>query len=305
MAPAVDPATPTTSDARALGALGPSVARRWAPPGPRSRARPAPLGSVAVAAMRFSAGLGRSPQIRRQLAGPASIRPATALGPVGRRCGGCRTVQRSDPVWGGRRPPDVVPDRLLRRAAGRVPSLGGHRPGSAQAAMTGKPVSVRRVPDVQFSGPMKGAASKLVPPRSGSGGPHSGAGSGGPGANGSAAASRRGSGSNGTAGPRGAVGPPGPRPGDGGSQLFAARAVPRTTAGAPPNAGLGVRRAAASGPRWPARAILFAFADPRPPFARGGPDRRQLLLDLDPVAPRRRHRPGRRQPAARRGHRPG
>ena len=51
---------------------------------------------------------------------------------------------------------------------------------------TGKPVSVRRVPDVQFSGPMKGAASKLVPPRSGSGGPRSGAGRGGPGASGSA-----------------------------------------------------------------------------------------------------------------------
>src|SRR6478752_5938222 len=138
MAPAVDPATPTTSDARAMGALGPSVARRWAPPGPRTRARPAPLGSVAVAAMRFSAGLGRSPQIRRHLAGPAPIRPATSLGPGRPPVWWLPTVQRCDPVWGGRRPPDLVPDRLLRRAAGRVPSLGGHRRGSAQAAMTGK-----------------------------------------------------------------------------------------------------------------------------------------------------------------------
>ena len=237
MPPADHPATPTPASPERRAAFGLSVARRWAPPGPRSRPRPAALGSVAAAAGRFSAGLGRAPQIRRQLAGPV-IRAAKSPGPVRpplwwRQPCALRTG------WGGRRPAVVGPRSAAATGRAAGPVAGRSSAGVGQAAMTGKTIPVRRVPDVQFSGSMKGAATKLVPPRSGSGGPHSGAGSGGPGANGSAAASRRASGSNGMAVPRGAVGPPGPRPGDGGSQFFAARAVPRTTAGSPPNAGLG------------------------------------------------------------------
>src|ERR1700712_5717542 len=55
--------------------LGRAAARRWSRPGPPGKPRPAPLGSVAAAAQRFSAGLARAPQVRRQLAGPGEIRP--------------------------------------------------------------------------------------------------------------------------------------------------------------------------------------------------------------------------------------
>ena len=55
-----------------------------------------------------------------------------------------------------------------------------------------------------------------------------------------------GSAQNGRAGSRGAVGPPGPLPGDGGTHLFAARAVPRSSVSTTPEFGVGVRRAAAA-----------------------------------------------------------
>ena len=121
--------------------------------------------------MRFSAGLGRPPQIRRQLAGPASVRPASGFGPVRPPLWWLPNEHGGSPVWGdgnrgdGNRAPVRIPDRLLRRAAGRVPAGGDRQPGSAGVAMTGKTVPVRRIPDVQFSGPMRGAASKLVRPR--------------------------------------------------------------------------------------------------------------------------------------------
>src|SRR6478609_253304 len=250
---------PTTSDhpPRGGGGLGLAVARRWAPPGPRSRAPPAALGSVAVAAVRFSAGLGRSPQIRRQLAGPAAVRPTSGFGPVRPPLWWLPNEHRGSPVWGdGDRAPSRIPDRMLRRAAGRVPARSGHQPGSAGVAMTGKSVPVRRIPDVQFSGPMRGAASKLVPPRPRDGGGGAGISRGGatgigaPGAvpGGQSATGISGhspSTQNGRAGSRGAVGPPGPRPGDGGTHLFAARAVPRSSVSTTPTFGVGVRRAAA------------------------------------------------------------
>src|SRR6476646_8578612 len=152
---AVDPASPSGRPRLGGGGLGLSVARRWAPPGPRSRARPAPLGSVAEAAMRFSAGLGRAPQIRRQLAGPASVRPAGGLDLVRPPLWWLPNEHRASPIWGDRKSaPARIPDRLLRRAAGKVPGRG-RQPGSAGASMTGTPVSVRREPDVQFSRPMK------------------------------------------------------------------------------------------------------------------------------------------------------
>ena len=225
--------------------LGRSVAQRWATPGPRTRARPGPLGSVGHAALRFSAGLGRSPQVRRQLAGPAPIRPVGSpqlvRPPLWWRPG----EHGSDPVWGAAPrtgASEPVPDRQLRRAAGRVPSLTGHQPGSAGTAMKGKPVKVRRVPDVQFSGQMKGAAAKLVPPRSGRGttaGHPAGTAAGGP-----EPRSGSGAGRGGQRDSPGSVGPPGPGPGDGGSHLRAARAVPRSAVGSAPATGVGIRRAA-------------------------------------------------------------
>ena len=44
-----------------------SLASRWAFPGPRTRRRPAALGSIGGAAIRFTAGLGQAPRIRRHL----------------------------------------------------------------------------------------------------------------------------------------------------------------------------------------------------------------------------------------------
>src|SRR6478752_5091089 len=109
---AVDPASPSGRPRLGGGGLGLSVARRWAPPGPRSRARPAPLGSVAEAAMRFSAGLGRPPQIRRQLAGPASVRPASGFGPVRPPLWWLPNEHGGSSVWGdGNRAPVRIPDR--------------------------------------------------------------------------------------------------------------------------------------------------------------------------------------------------
>ena len=278
-----------------MGALGPSVARRWAPPGPRSRARPAPLGSVAVAAMRFSAGLGRSPQIRRQLAGPAPIRPATSLGPVRPPLWWLPTEHRSDPVWGGRRDTRpgarsvAAPGRRSRSLAGRSSAgvrRGGHdgkagvgaaRPGRAVlrsdercCQQTGSAaVWVRRSAQRRRFGRPRGewfghrATGDRVraerPAREGR-------------------SVRRGHG-RGTADP--SFSPPAPSP----DQCGAARtrSLARCTPG-------GDRFPDRGGQR---RRTCSRSQDRRPSFARGGPDRRQRPgLDLEPVAPRRRHRPG-------------
>src|SRR6478736_3726824 len=155
--------------------FGNSIARRWTPPGPRTRVRPAPLGSVAAAAMRFTAGLGHVPQVRRQLAGPAPIRPAGAAGNVAPPRWWTPAPARTESSWGSSSSAaslggvdDVAAvggRRQLRRAAGPAPTLENHRPGAATSAMTGKTIPVRRVPEVAFAGTMKGAASKLVPPR--------------------------------------------------------------------------------------------------------------------------------------------
>jgi len=200
-------------DASDTSPFGNSVARRWAPPGPRSRPRPAPPGSVAAAALRFSAGLGRLPQIRRQLAGPAPIRAVGNAGQVAPPRWWLPAPARSDDGWGVHpapttaRPAGGADGRLLRRAVGAVPTLENHRPGAAAVAMTGRAIPVRRSPEVAFSGNMKGAASKLVPPRQGAGDPTGG----GPGGGRSKAA-----------------GPPGPTSGGGGSHRPATGAVPRS-----------------------------------------------------------------------------
>ncbi len=191
--------------------LGFSVARRWTPPGPRVRSRPAPLGSVAVAAVRFTAGLGRAPRVRRQLAGPAPIRRAGVSANVAPPRWWVPSGSASTSAWGAATVPKTAAadggadGRLLRRAAGAVPTLDSHRPGAAGVAMSGRTIPVRRIPEVSFSGTMKGAASKLVAPRSGSPGPA------GP-TSGSAASK--------------ATGPPGPTAGGGGSYRSAAGAVP-------------------------------------------------------------------------------
>ncbi len=203
--------------------FGNSVARRWAPPGPRTRPRPAPLGSVAAAAVRFSAGLGQVPQVRRQLAGPKPIRAAGASGAAGNVAPPRWWVPApalTELSWGAGTV-DAAPastGRLLRRAVGPAPTLQNHRPGAATAAMAGKTIPVRRVPEVTFAGNMKGAASKLVPPRAPA--PDVG-----PGPVRSPSSSLPVSSARSKA-----VGPPGPTAGDGGSHRPAAGAVPRSDA---------------------------------------------------------------------------
>ena len=221
--------------------FGNAVARRWAPPGPRSRPRPAPLGTVGAAAVRFSVGLGQVPQVRRQLAGPKPIRAAGAAGTAGNVAPPRWWVPapaRTESSWGagssaggvgasgghaggpGGGASDVGVDvgavlaagRQLRRAVGPAPTLESHRPGAASAAMTGKVIPVRRVPEVAFTGNMKGAASKLVPPRNNI-----------PEPNGARVDSARAARSK-------AAGPPGPTAGDGGPHRPAAGAVPRSDA---------------------------------------------------------------------------
>ncbi len=204
---------------RVATGLGRAAAERWARPGPAGRPRPAPLGSVAAAAMRFSAGIARPPKVRRQLAGPGEIRPgrlpeklrpprwwsptaadsgAGAWGVAPRDPSAHVSAAAGAPIgWGAAAlvKPDL-PARGLRRAAKPVPTEGNRVPGGMAQNMAGSPVPVRRLPDVRAAGAMKGAESKLVVPRSVPARPSAGADSGQP------------------AG-RGAAGPPGVTAGDG------------------------------------------------------------------------------------------
>ncbi len=167
--------------------LGRTVAQRWSRPGPPGRQRPAPLGSVAAGALRFSAGLARPPQVRRQLAGPGEIRPGrlpenlrpprwwnpsiagepapAVAASAGSTPGSARPMA---PVgWGAVaavRP--TLPARGLRRAAKGVPTEGNRVPGGMTQNMAGTVAPVRRLPDVKAAGPMTGADSKLLPPKS-------------------------------------------------------------------------------------------------------------------------------------------
>src|SRR4029077_11475601 len=124
------------------------------------------------AALRFSAGLGQLPQVRRQLAGPAPVRPALVPGTVAPPRWWLPTPAGRESSWGAGT--SAVTEgasgapRRLRRALLAVPTLESHRPGAASTAMTGKVVPVRRIPEVAFTGNMKGAASKLVPPQANS-----------------------------------------------------------------------------------------------------------------------------------------
>ena len=97
--------------------------------------------------------------------GPDRLRPPPpghpiGLGPAGIRSRGGKEFNPAV-TW----PVTEIPPRTLRRAAGSVPSLNGHAPGATSSGMTGKPVAVRRLPEVSFGGSMAGAARKLVAPR--------------------------------------------------------------------------------------------------------------------------------------------
>ncbi len=75
--------------------LSKSVARRWRRPGPPlGRARPALIGSVALAATRFVGGMGRPVMVRRMLAGPSG--QAVAQAPTGAAIG---VTQVQPPRW--------------------------------------------------------------------------------------------------------------------------------------------------------------------------------------------------------------
>ena len=200
-------AVPAAKAGRATSSigLGRDAARRWARPGPPGRARPAPLGSIAAAAARFSAGLTRAPQIRRELAGPGEIRPSRVpetmrpprwwspapedLGVPGTAVPGTAVPGTAVPGtavpgtavpgtavpgtdtgrttgWSGaRQVAPALPPRGLRRAAQPVPTEKTHVPGGMAVGMTGNAIQVRRLPDVRAAGPMKGADTKLVVPR--------------------------------------------------------------------------------------------------------------------------------------------
>ena len=123
--PDIDPADPSGaahagSDDGGRTRLGVQAATRWARPGPSGRPRPAPLGSVAVAALRFAAGLGRAPTVRRQLAGPGPIRPAAVPGLVRPPRWWWPEQRDSDPAGG----PPPPPSRPFGAAGDRSPVVG-------------------------------------------------------------------------------------------------------------------------------------------------------------------------------------
>ena len=249
--------------------LGMSAARRWAQPGPPGRRRPAPLGTVAAASIRFAAGVARPPHVRRLLAGPGPLKPraipdatapprwwtgvsrpepvavrrqstTSAASPAPTRTApaastpaataapgvthapaatpapapapetavdhgvqlaqnGYAAINRAEngaerhdqhqggraagtlPGWSGRAvaTPDTLPDRVLRRAAGSVPTEKTYIPGGMAARMTATDVRVRRPTEVVAAGPMRDAGKKLSaprPPRDGPPGQSSGSG---------------------------------------------------------------------------------------------------------------------------------
>ena len=234
--------------------LGMSAARRWAQPGPPGRRRPAPLGTVAAASIRFAAGLARPPHVRRLLAGPGPLKPraipdatapprwwtgvsrpepvavrrestTSAASPAPTRTApaastpaataapaayppttapetavdhgvqsaqnGYAAINRAEigaarhdqhhggrtagtlPGWSGRAvaTPDSLPDRVLRRAAGSVPTEKTYIPGGMAARMTATDVRVRRPTEVVAAGPMRDAGKKLSAPRPARDGP--------------------------------------------------------------------------------------------------------------------------------------
>ena len=201
------PVVPSQGGATALGR---SAARRWSRPGPPGRRRPAPLGSVAAAAARFSAGLARPPEVRRQLAGPGEIRPGrlpenlrpprwwrppaeaetsvTAQGSHPSRPAAAALRRTVLTGWStAAQVEPTLPSRGLRRAAAAMPTDGSRAPGGVTLNMAGSTVPVRRIPEVKAAGAMQGADRKLVarrpapsrPPGSGSV-PSSGTGAAGP-----------------------------------------------------------------------------------------------------------------------------
>lgn len=153
--------------------LGMQAARRWARPTAGGRLRPAPLGSLAAATVRFVSGVSRPPQIRRQLAGPGVIRPSSVPGVVAMpRWWRPAESAATEDISAGRhavaesaRPvgPVTLPDRGLRRITAPLPS-DAKSPGRFSAGLVGSAVPVRRMPEVRAAGSMNGAGAKLAPP---------------------------------------------------------------------------------------------------------------------------------------------
>ena len=77
------------------------------------------------------------------------------------------------PGWSGGSvaTPDTLPDRVLRRAAGSVPTEKTYIPGGMAARMTATDVRVRRPTEVVAAGPMRDAGKKLSAPRPARDGP--------------------------------------------------------------------------------------------------------------------------------------
>ena len=154
-----------------VGSLAQSLVRRWAPPGPRNRPRPAPLGSVASAAQRFSTGLGSPPPIRRLLSGPAPVRPATRTPNVrpplwwipwsatedngsgrhqsaaGSAVSGPAPAHPQGPAAGGAgtRPEPTVPVRTPKTIANDVAAASGDRPAANRYSPVHQVHQVHRV----------------------------------------------------------------------------------------------------------------------------------------------------------------
>ena len=160
----IEPASPDPN------VVGRQALRRWARPGPPGRRRPAALGSVAAASVRFAAGVARPPRVRRQLAGPGEIRPTKVAGLVAPPRWWTPAATDPEPSWSGTavRAPSL-PRRGLARAVSGMPNAESHVPGAMSSKMTGSTIAVRRIPEVTAAGPMPGASTRLVAPRPGRG----------------------------------------------------------------------------------------------------------------------------------------
>lgn len=142
--------------------LGRAVARRLRRPGPRlGTPRPSPIGSVASSSVRFARGWGRSVEIRRALAGPATPIQVRARDDLVR-----------PPRWWTPRSlghESTTVDDVESRARGlplmvrRIPADPAHQPGAARARYAPVTVRVRVTEDVRAAGRMTTAADHARP----------------------------------------------------------------------------------------------------------------------------------------------
>lgn len=142
--------------------LGRSVRARLAPPGPGpGRARPSGIGSLASAATRFAAGWGRPVVVRRALAGPAPVHPASGAGEVAPP----RWWAQTDALRRSRLGVDDAAEvpRGLPLMVRRVPTEATRRPGAAPTRLVPRTVRVRVADDVRAAGRMLTSADGARP----------------------------------------------------------------------------------------------------------------------------------------------